>query len=546
MSKILTSIIFSLGGLGIFFLGITNFSESLKKISSSKVKEFLSKVTSSPLSGTLVGLVVTAIIQSSSATTVLTIGFVNAGLMNLVQAVGIIYGANIGTTITAQIMAFKMDDIAPLFVFIGAIFYIFAKNNRIKHIGSFFIGFGFIFIGMYFMKLGIKPWRDSPMFQEFFLKFSKFPIMGIFVGILITMILQSSSVTVGMVLTLVSQGLLDLKGAVPIIFGDNIGTCITAFIASIGTSVNAKKVAYAHIFFNVFGTVLFMNILNPYLKFIQITSNDIVRQAANSHTFFNVFNTILFLPFTKYYVMLINKIFKGKKEEREKYTIFLDKNLLDNPEIAIESVKKEVIRAIHVCKEAMEIAKEYLNTGNFKRLYILNENEIVLDYMQYEISNYLVKLTTKELSKNEASVLPRIIHAVNDFERIGDHCQNLFNIFSKCSDNKIKLSEKNRTDLSIMIDKIIEYMCYLEETCCKDSNNINLQKAYNFEKEINFLRDKYKNDYYEVLKNEKGDSITSTIYYDIIINLEKIGDHLTNIAEAFTLKEDFLNDLNLS
>ncbi|MCX8058584.1 MAG: Na/Pi cotransporter family protein [Spirochaetes bacterium] len=542
MNKILSSLIFSLGGLGIFFLGINNFSEALKKISSAKVKEFLSKVTSSPISGMLVGLIVTSIIQSSSATTVLTIGFVNAGLMNLIQAVGIVYGANIGTTVTAQIMAFKMEDIAPIFVFIGAIFYLFGKNNRLKYIGSFLVGLGLIFIGMYFMKLGIKPWRESKSFQEFFIKFSYYPLLGVLTGLIITIILQSSSVTVGMVITLVSQGLIDIKGAIPIIFGDNIGTCITAFIASLNANINAKKVAYAHIFFNVFGTIIFLNILNPYIKFITLTSSDPVRQAANSHTFFNVFNTIIFLPFTKYFVAFINYLFKGKKEEREKYTIFLDKNLLDNPEIAIESIKKEVIRAIHICKEAMEVAKDFLINGNTKRLYLMNENETVLDYMQYEISNYLVKLTTNELSKNEASIIPKIIHAVNDFERIGDHSQNLYNIFIRCVDNKIKLSERNRNDLSLMVDKIIEYINYLEITCSVDCNKLNLEKAYNFEKEINLLRDKYRNNYYEVLKSEKGDSITSTIYYDIIINLEKIGDHLTNIAEAFALKENFVND----
>jgi len=542
MNPIVSSIILSLGGLGIFFLGITNFSESLKKISSSKIKDFLSKVTSSTLSGTFVGLIVTAIIQSSSATTVLTIGFVNAGLMSLTQAIGIVYGANIGTTVTAQIIAFKFDDIAPIIVFSGALIYLFGKNNRIKHVGNFLIGFGFIFIGMYFMKQGIKPWKDSEIFIKFFLNFSKKPILGVIVGLVITLILQSSSVTVGMVIALVSQGLLDLKGAVPIILGDNIGTCITAFLASIGAGINAKKVAYSHIFFNVFGSIVFLNILNPYIRLLSLTSSDPVRQAANSHTFFNVFNTILFLPFTKYYLKFINFLVKGKDDQKEKYTVYLDKNLLDNPEIALESVKKELLRGLNICKESMIIAKEFLENGNQKKLYILNENEYILDYMQYEINKYLVKLTEKELTKKESALLPKIIHATNDFERIGDHGQNLYNIFLRCMDNKIKLSDLNKNDLINMTNKIIEYIDFLIYSCSNGDKNIDLNKAYTFEKEINNLRDLYKNNYYNVLKLENRDPVTSSIYYDIIINFEKIGDHLTNIAESFSSEEIITED----
>jgi|YNPMSStandDraft_2_1061718.scaffolds.fasta_scaffold00014_15 phosphate:Na+ symporter len=542
MNPIVSSIILSLGGLGIFFLGITNFSESLKKISSSKIKDFLSKVTSSTLSGTFVGLIVTAIIQSSSATTVLTIGFVNAGLMSLTQAIGIVYGANNGTTVTAQIIAFKFDDIAPIIVFSGALIYLFGKNNRIKHVGNFLIGFGFIFIGMYFMKQGIKPWKDSEIFIKFFLNFSKKPILGVIVGLVITLILQSSSVTVGMVIALVSQGLLDLKGAVPIILGDNIGTCITAFLASIGAGINAKKVAYSHIFFNVFGSIVFLNILNPYIRLLSLTSSDPVRQAANSHTFFNVFNTILFLPFTKYYLKFINFLVKGKDDQKEKYTVYLDKNLLDNPEIALESVKKELLRGLNICKESMIIAKEFLENGNQKKLYILNENEYILDYMQYEINKYLVKLTEKELTKKESALLPKIIHATNDFERIGDHGQNLYNIFLRCMDNKIKLSDLNKNDLINMTNKIIEYIDFLIYSCSNGDKNIDLNKAYTFEKEINNLRDLYKNNYYNVLKLENRDPVTSSIYYDIIINFEKIGDHLTNIAESFSSEEIITED----
>jgi len=542
MNPIVSSIILSLGGLGIFFLGITNFSESLKKISSSKIKDFLSKVTSSTLSGTFVGLIVTAIIQSSSATTVLTIGFVNAGLMSLTQAIGIVYGANIGTTVTAQIIAFKFDDIAPIIVFSGALIYLFGKNNRIKHVGNFLIGFGFIFIGMYFMKQGIKPWKDSEIFIKFFLNFSKKPILGVIVGLVITLIFQSSSVTVGMVIALVSQGLLDLKGAVPIILGDNIGTCITAFLASIGAGINAKKVAYSHIFFNVFGSIVFLNILNPYIRLLSLTSSDPVRQAANSHTFFNVFNTILFLPFTKYYLKFINFLVKGKDDQKEKYTVYLDKNLLDNPEIALESVKKELLRGLNICKESMIIAKEFFENGNQKKLYILNENESILDYMQYEINKYLVKLTEKELTKKESALLPKIIHATNDFERIGDHGQNLYNIFLRCMDNKIKLSDLNKNDLINMTNKIIEYIDFLIYSCSNGDKNIDLNKAYTFEKEINNLRDLYKNNYYNVLKLENRDPVTSSIYYDIIINFEKIGDHLTNIAESFSSEEIITED----
>lgn len=521
-----------IGGLSLFLFGITYLSEGLKKISSQNIKNFLAKVTSSPISGTLIGLAVTSLIQSSSATTVLTVGFVNAGLMNFSQAIGIVYGANIGTTVTGQLIAFKLDSFSLPILAFGIILHAFGKSEKLKDLGAFFAGFGMIFYGMLLMKTGITPFKESQAVRDIFVNFSKTPVLGVMAGMVITMIIQSSSVTVGLVLTLIGAGLLDIYGAIPLILGDNIGTCITAAIASIGRNISAKRVAAAHFGFNIIGTIIVLILLPLYIKLILITSSNPVRQAANAHSLFNIMNTILFLPMTRYYIRLIEFVIRGKEVTKPDRAIYLDVNLIGNPLVAMEAVTKEISRALSYSDESLVRVKDFLVNNQTKQLKTIEENEQILDNIQYDITNYVAKLSGLDLTDHEASLVPRLLHATNDMERIGDLGQNLYNIIKRQMSNRISFSENHLNELDTMIEVVREYCQYVSNTL-NGGEHIDMNHARTFEKKVNELRDSYKIKYFEILKDYYDKPYLGTIYYDYILNLEKMGDHLTNISEAF-------------
>jgi len=545
MENLMTIAFETAGGLAIFLLGINFFSESLKKMSSHSVKRFLEKVTSSPLSGTLVGLAVTALIQSSSATTVLTVGFVNSGLMTFSQAIGIVYGANIGTTVTAQIMAFNLSSIALPVLMVGVVLMMFFNKDLIKNIGTFFVGFGLLFYGMLMMTEAVAPLKNSPKIINIFLQFADKPIRGVLAGILVTFVIQSSSATVGLVLALMQANLVDINGAIPLILGNNIGTCITALLASLNSNMAAKRVVAAHFGFNIIGTIIVLILLDPFkhfvnffTKYVTLTS-DPVRQAANAHTLFNVLNTMLFLPLTKYYTALIEWLFKGKEDAKPKRAIFLDKNLLKSPFIAIEAIIKEINRGLDLSVESLLTLSEHLlNKPNKQKLEVLLENESIMDTQQYEITNYITLLATYEMGEKVAASIPEVLHATNDLERIGDHQQNLYNIYKRQIGSRVNLPEKNLHKLVDMIDVIIEFTKFIQVNL-KEDKLIDLSIAHNFESRINELRDSCQQDYFHILQEYKDVPFLSTIVYDYILNLEKIGDHLTNISEHLSLVSEF-------
>ncbi|NMC68305.1 MAG: Na/Pi cotransporter family protein [Spirochaetales bacterium] len=536
----LQSIFTLAGGLALFLLGINYFSDSLKKLSSHQIKLILEKVTSSPLSGTLVGLSVTALIQSSSATTVLTVGFVNSGLMNLSQAIGIIYGANIGTTITAQIMAFNIADYALPILTIGIFVMIFARKDLVKNIATLLVGFGLLFYGMLMMKNAIMPFKNSPELVNIFIKFSYHPILGVLAGMIVTMIIQSSSATVGLTLALIQGGLLTIDSAIPIILGDNIGTCITALLAALGGNISAKRVAAAHFGFNIIGTIWALILLVPYknvvflfTKYVTLTT-DPVRQAANAHTLFNITNTLLFLPFTKYYTEFIEFIFKGKIEVKEDSAIYLDKNLLKSPYTALEAIVKEINRGLTLSYNGLLQFKNTIITKPSKQnLDILLKNEKILDNIQYEITNYITLIANIEAGEKVSNAIPLILHATNDLERIGDHQQNIYNIYKRYSALSINLPEGVTNKLITIVDKILEFILFISDKLEKNLE-IELEIAHKYESEINNLRNSFQNDYYLLLQEFKNNSSISTILYDYVLNLEKIGDHLMNISERLS------------
>jgi len=521
-----------IGGLGIFLYGINMLTDALKKLSSETIRSILHKATSFPLLGTMTGIAITAIIQSSSATTVLTIGFVNAGLMNLKQAVSVIFGANIGTTVTGQLMAFKVSQYALPFLFVGILLYIFAKKDSLKGIGALIMGFAMIFFGMHLMSQGVMPLKKSEMVITIFQNFSANPILGVLAGMVITMLLQSSSATVGLVLTLVGSGLINLDGAIPIILGDNIGTCITAALASIGTNLAAKRTAMAHFGFNIIGTVIVVALLPFYKSLILLTSTDTVRQAANAHTIFNVLNTLLFLPFTTLYTKLIELIIPGVVKIRQERAIYLNKNLLFTPPIAFEAVHKEMSRALKLSDEVLTEINRIIDTKDYKNIEILKINEDIIDNIQFDITKFLVELSRKELAKHHADSIPKILHSINDIERIGDHGESMYYILSRKKKLKIEFPRNSAQNLLLMLKGVQDFQNLIIEYV-EQKSEVNIKKAYEYENRINKQKRQFQEAYLSEFHDRPDHVLNGMVYYDILINFEKIGDHLINIAEAY-------------
>jgi phosphate:Na+ symporter len=521
-----------IGGLGIFLYGIHMLTNSLKQLSSETIRNILHKATSFPLLGTLTGLAVTALIQSSSATTVLTVGFVNAGLMSLKQAVSVVFGANIGTTVTGQLMAFKVSQYALPFLFVGILIYIFSKKDSLKSLGALIMGFSMIFFGMELMSQGVTPLKQSQMVMTAFHNFASNPFLGVLAGMVITMILQSSSATVGLVLTLVGAGLINLDGAIPIILGDNIGTCITAALASIGTNLAAKRTAVAHFGFNIIGTIIVVALLPLYKMLILMTSTDPVRQAANAHTIFNVLNTILFLPLTGLYTKFIELIIPGVVKIKQERAIYLDKNLLPTPPIAFEAVHKEMARALKLSDEALAEVGTILERNDFKNIEILKINEDIIDNIQFDITKFMVELSRKELAKHYADSIPKILHSINDIERIGDHGESMYHILNKKRKLKIDFPSPYADNLLTMLQEVRKFLD-LVITFVEQQTDVNLKKAYECENKINKEKRDFQESYLEEFQMQSQHTLNGMVYYDILVNFEKIGDHLINIAEAY-------------
>lgn len=522
-----------LGGLGLFVYGMKLMGDGLEKTAGDKLKKILEVLTTNKFMAVLVGAGVTGIIQSSSATTVMVIGFVNAGLMNLFQAAGVIMGANIGTTMTAQLIAFKLDDIAPLILAIGAIMYMFSKKKKVRDIGGIVLGFGILFVGMGIMSTSMKPLSKLPEFQNLILTLGQHPIMGVLVGLAMTATVQSSSATIGILMALAANSVMPLGVALPILFGDNIGTCATALLASIGTNKNAKRAALIHLTFNTIGTIIFMSILPIVLKVIPLLGGDIQRQIANAHTIFNVTNVIIQIWFIKYLVIFVTKIVPGSEaEDQEKLQlIYLDKRLLETPSIAVGQVVKEVVRMGKLSNKNLNYSINSLIKGDEKLINKVKEGEEVINYLEREITGYLVSLSNLSLSEHQSEIIGSLYHVVNDIERIGDHAENITELTEYIISNRLKLSETALNEIKEMANltnySVEQAIKSLELNSTESANDVVIN-----EDKIDAMEKKLREDHIDRLNKYLCDPASGTIYLDALINLERIGDHATNIAEA--------------
>lgn len=520
------------GGLGLFLYGMKLMGDGLENVAGEKLKSILEKVTSNRIMAVLVGAAVTAIIQSSSATTVMVVGFVNAGLMNLAQAAGVIIGANIGTTVTAQLVAFNLEDIAPIFIAVGAAVIMFSKNKKKRDFGNIVLGFGILFLGLGNMSHAMEPMQNSPMFREFVLMIGDNWVLGIITGLAMTAVLQSSSATTGILIALASTGAINMTVALPVIFGCNIGTCVTALISSIGTNKTARKAALIHLIFNISGTIIFLPLMRPLIHLVEsISPGDITRQVANAHTVFNITNTIVMVPLINYLIIIVNKLIPGDSEVEKIGATYLDDRLLETPVIASGQVIKETIRMANKSKENLEIAMRAFTDNNEDLIKKVYENEKIINALEYDITNYLVKLSKSELSDKERGIVASTFHIVNDIERIGDHAKNIAELSLEKISKNVKYTKDADGETKHIFDYTLNSLTLAIESY-ETGDKIKAESLIAVEARIDVLEKELRENHIKRLNDGMCNAVAGAIYLDLISNFERIGDHAMNIGEV--------------
>ncbi len=523
-----------IGGLGLFLYGISIMSSSLQKAAGPKLKNLLKLLTSNRFVAVGMGAFVTALIQSSSATSVMVVGFVNAGLLQLQQAIGVVIGANIGTTITGQLIALKIDRAALPIIGIGFAVIMLSRRKQTRLWGEALLGFGLLFLGLSIMKQVLAPLGGSGLFQGFFIRFSEQPILGVVAGMLATMIIQSSSATVGLTMALAAAGLIDIQGAICLVLGENIGTTVTAQIASIGSGRAAKRAALAHTMFNVLGVtvmVIIMYTSSVYVRLVQATSGDIMRQIANSHTLFNVLNAAAFMPLIGTLRRAVERIIPGGTMEMQFEAKFLERHLLATPLVAMEQAKKEIARMAEIARQTVGTSVHAFFDGDSESFRKVHHLEDGIDNLQQEITHYLVELAERNLTELESEQLPVLLHTVNDIERIGDHAENIAELAERRRFGRVDLPADAMDQLKAMAEDVDSMAEHVIAAFAGDDND-EAGRALKIEDRLNRLHVEMRQDY--AMRLGKGDvgAMSGLIFFDMVMNLEKMGDHYTNIAQA--------------
>ena len=523
-----------MGGLGLFLYGMNLMGDGLQKSAGSKLKRIIELLTSNVIMGVLVGMVVTMVIQSSSATTVMVVGFVNAGIMSLPQAIGVIMGANIGTTITAQLVSLDVDFLAPVALGIGIVIYMFSNKPKHKNIAEILIGFGILFNGMDFMKEAVKPLAGYQGFTDMLLSFGHHPILGVLMGFAITAIVQSSSASMGMLIALASQGLIPITAALPILYGENIGTCVTSLISSIGASRNARRAAIMHLTFNVLGSMIFMFILSkPIVAIVTaIDPTDAARQIANAHTLFNILNVIVLLPFNKLIVKLALKLVPETKSEQDddKVVKYIDDRMIETPSIALANIVKETLRMGEKSKESLNAAMDGIVDKSKEKIELSFKREKLINELQKSILNYLLKLSKASLNEDSRETVDALFNTVNDIERIGDHAENIAELAKDIVDLEISFSDVGIGELKDMYNKVVSTYTYALEAM--RTSNVELAcKVIKMEEQVDMMEKSCRANHMNRLNSSSCSIESGVIYLDIISNLERVSDHAVNIAQ---------------
>ncbi|MBC7248155.1 MAG: Na/Pi cotransporter family protein [Actinobacteria bacterium] len=534
------------GGLGLFLFGMYLMSEGLQLAAGDRLRRMLEGLTRNRFRGTLVGAGVTALIQSSSATTVMLVGLVNAGLMKFSQSVAVIFGANIGTTVTGQIVAFNVKTLSFPCIGLGFTLYLLSNRKVWKYTGQVLLGFGILFLGIELMKGGLAPLSTSGTFESWLVRYGGNWFLGLLLGVIITSLVQSSSATTGMVIAMGAAGVLSINGAdplriaIPIILGCNIGTCITALIASLGASLPAKRVAVAHYLFNISGTLLFLPFLSLLPKvtlnisdFFGARPDDIARQIAWFHTFFNLTMTVVWLPFINQFIWLVKKIKRGEEPIAERDPLFLDPRIFHNPALALEMARKEITRMGRITLEMLHTSMGYLKKMERGGKKQLMEMESIVDGLAHSIIEYLSKLSQEPLADEQSERLVGYMHAVNDIERIGDHAENIMYLAMNKSEDGLSFTETAVQEMEEISGTVIDMYQGIIDAFEKESPEEALHYQ-SFEHLVDEMASRFRRNHLQRLNRGECDGAAGVVFLDTLSNLERIGDLSNNVGHVTT------------
>ena len=535
-----------IGGLGMFIYGMQIMAQGLENAAGSKMKSLLEVLTKNKFFGVLLGAFITAVIQSSSATTVMVVGFVNAGIMNLTQAMGVIMGANIGTTVTGWLVssvewakALSPANIAPVAVMIGVIVMLTGKRRSTKDISSIIVGFGILFIGITTMSDAVEPLQQSEAFCNLFVTLGHSPFLGIVAGALVTAVIQSSSASVGILQSLAAAGLVPFNAAVYIIMGQNIGTCVTAIMSSIGAKKTAKTAAVMHLLFNIIGTIIFSVVAIVFFKVINpgfgeglITQTEI----STVHTIFNIGTTILLFPVSDWIIKLAKKLEREDSDDVDEGQVLLDDRMLETPSIALQSTVSEMVRMGHVVRGTMDRTRDVLITKKREEIEKIREEETIADGLCKGITEYAIKLNTLSINEKEHQEVASILQIVSDIERVSDYCENISEFAENLKDQKASFSEIAREEIQQMEDVCIDCFRYAIEAQ-EERSKEKAMKVIEKESQADELEIALRTAHMKRLARNECSTESGIVFLDALVCLERISDHARNIAEEILTAE---------
>ena len=524
-----------LGGLGLFLYSIKTMGDGLQQAAGDRLRYYIDKYTSNPFLGVLVGIVVTALIQSSTGVTVITVGLVSASLLTLRQAIGIIMGANIGTTVTSFIIGFKLGEYALPLIFLGTMFLFFTKNRTVNNIGRILFGVGGIFYALNLISAGMSPLKDLPQFKEYMVTLGQNPILGVVAGAVITVLIQASSATIGILQGLYAGGFLDLKGSLPVLFGDNIGTTLTVIIAAAGANISAKRVAATHVTFNVLGTILCLILLGPFTSMIEyfqaLLHLSPEMTIAFSHGAFNVSNTIVQFPFIGALAYFVTKLIPGEDEVVKYEPLYLDEQLIQQaPSIALGNAKKELLHLGNYAVKAFDLSYDYIINSNEKVAEKGHKTEEAINTIDEKLTRYLITLSSEALSQKESEVLTNILDSSRDLERIGDHAEALINLNDYLQRKNVQFSSSALKELEEIYRQTSEFV----KDALDSVENNNLEKAKSLidrHEAINKMERVLRKTHIKRLNNGECSTQAGVNFIDIISHYTRVSDHAMNLAE---------------
>lgn len=530
-----------LGGLGLFLFGMSFMSQGLQKAAGAKLRTILEAMTKNKIVAVLFGALFTAIIQSSGATTVMVVSFVNAGIMTLAQSVGIIFGANIGTTITSQLVAFNLTGVAPFILFVGAVLMMFGKKPMVKKVGEVILGFGALFMGISMMKEAMSDLRGYPAVLQVLGSLDN-PLLGILMGTVITVIVQSSSVTVSILLLMASQGLVALPVCFYVILGCNIGSCTPAVLASLDAKKDARRAALIHVMFNVFGMVIIgillaftMPLFEAFI--LHISGSDVGRCVANADTLFKTFQTIIFLPLSSQFVALAKRLIPGEDKVEEDYQLlYIGKQNIFSPSTAIVETTQEIERMGTMARENLNLAMEAFFDGDEGKIERVYETEKQIDFLSHELTDYLVKINQLQLPVVDAGRIGGLFHVVSDIERIGDHAENIAEFAVKSREENLEFTKKGAKEIQDMHQKAMAILEKSMEMFITNDKK-NLQEILDLENNIDHMERELQENHVKRMAKGKCSPMAGIIFTDLVTGLERVADHATNIAFSILEKD---------